>query len=87
MKTKKKIIKVIDDIEFGFWDDKDGVFITFGNMKNEEIKKLIKSNNFRKKLLDSIDTLKFSIKDCIGRDLKDIWERLDKLEKRIEEIK
>lgn len=83
MKTVIKYETRVDDITFGYFDEKrDGEFITLDS--EEEIKAFTKRKNWQTELISLIDSMKNHMKDCIRDDLVDLQQRLDKLERKLE---
>jgi hypothetical protein len=81
MKTKKAIVTETDSIVFGWLDGEE--FIEMNDGTREE---LLKRKDFRRKLLEALEFIVWDLRTHISTDLKDIWKRLDSLEKRIELI-
>lgn len=76
METLKKIDTQTNHLIFGYMDGED-----FIELEDEDfIKEFLKRKDWKEKLIDSINMLIADIKDNVGGDLKDIWERLDKLQ-------
>jgi len=83
MKTIKTIgSRTSDDLKFYYWPSPE-------NEKDEpepiildeaDIDELVKRPKFKKELLDSINCFVADIQQSVGDDLKDIWDRLDKIE-------
>jgi len=80
MKTVKSIENHLDDIQFGWWDPEKEEFYPIELAEDEEGQKLLKREDVIERFLDSMILFTNDLKENIGRDLKDIWERLDRIE-------
>ena len=84
MKTETTIKSNIDDLSLHYYEEEEDIdlSIPFKIPEPEAAKKLECSET----LIDTLCALVTSIRELLGSDLKDIWERLDKLERRIERL-
>ena len=80
MKTTTVIKSHIEDdmSELGWWDDGGDTFHPL--QSDEAIAEFIKRDDFREKLIDGVDMYLQCLVGTILEDLKDIWERLDRIE-------
>jgi hypothetical protein len=72
----KKIVAKLDELEFGFWEDDGDVFVT----DKEAVKAHL---NLSDEAYDSISMFVSDIKALVGKDLQDIWERLEILDEKV----
>ncbi len=78
MKTieTKRVEAEIDNLEFGYWDDEGDTFVT----ENELVQKKF---DLSEDAISSIQMFTNDLKESLGRDLRDIWERLDGIQSEI----
>ena len=79
MKTSKRIDCETERIRFGYFDEEKQEWIDLDSI--EEIEKFAKRKDFRTELGNALNELTEMIIECVGSDLRDIWKRLDKLER------
>ncbi|MCK4825151.1 hypothetical protein KA005_55900 [bacterium] len=75
METKKIIEAEIDSLDLHVMEDDQ--FVTQKEVNSKEMSRLMKCSE---ETVDSLLMLISDIKEAMGRDLKDIWERLDRIE-------
>ena len=75
MKTKKIIEAEIDSLDLHVMEDDQ--LVAQKEVSEQEMSRLMKCSE---ETVDSLSMLISDIKEDIGRDLKDIWERLDRIE-------
>ena len=80
MKTKTRVAADIDSLEFGYWDPETEDFIPVDVTNVDQLKQAAAALECSERLIDTIGTLTASISELISSDLKDIWERLDRIE-------
>ena len=80
MKTvrSEKIVAEIDSLEFGYWDSDAEDFITDA----DEVKAYLGLSD---RAYDSISMFIDDIKEKLGKDLQDIWELLEMLDRKVHE--
>ncbi len=80
MKTirSEKTIKNLDNLKFGFWDDEADEFV-------HEAADVKAHLGLSDKAYDSIEMFVADIKQYIGDDLKDIWDWLELLDRKVHE--
>lgn len=83
MKSEVKINAEIDSLTFRWWDDTAEDFIPLND--DEAIKAFLKRRDYRAKLIDAINMLAGDISEKVGEDLKDVWKRLDDIDRRLKE--
>lgn len=78
MKTvvTEKVVMDVKSLQLGYWDDEKEDFIPIEDATDEVVTLLAVSPAF----LNVLITLVEDIKDKVGRDLADIWKRLDAIE-------
>jgi len=79
MKTSKRIDCETERIKFGYFDEEKQKWIDLDSI--EEIEKFAKRKDFRTELGNALNGLTEMIIECVGTDLRDIWKRLDQLER------
>lgn len=77
MKTKKVIVSMSKELEFGFWDYSKEEFVSI-EPTNPEHQKILGASEI---LLDALAMCFSNASEWIHEDLKDIWERLDTIVK------
>ena len=80
MKTVERINCETENIRFGYFDEESQNWIDLDN--EEKIEKFAKRKDFRTELLSIIENLTENIIEQVRSDLRDIWKRLDQLEKK-----
>jgi hypothetical protein len=78
MKTvrTKRIVAELDGLQFGYWDMENEEFVPIENMSTEEIRVVAEKMGVKPLLLDTLSMFSDSIREMVGKDLEDIWERL-----------
>ena len=74
----EKIVANLDGLEFGYWDDEASDFVTDA----AEVKAYLGLSD---RAYDSISMFVADIKEMVGKDLKDIWEWLELLDRKVHE--
>ena len=74
----EKIVAELDKLAFGYWDDEGGDFVTDA----DEVKAYLGLSD---RAYDSIQMFVGDIKEYVGKDLKDIWEWLELLDREVHE--
>ena len=78
MKTVQKIEANIDNLHFGYWDAEAEEFIELKDTaSDEQIKEMAEKLDCSPKLVEAIQSLTSAIVEYVGKDLKDIWQRID----------
>lgn len=80
MITKKTIEANVDMLRFGYWDDESDTFIALDHCDKDKAMEILGINPV---LLRAFNMFASEIVDLMGRDLRDIWKRLDKMEHKI----
>ena len=79
MKTITKIESCIDSAgEFGWWDEEADTFYSLES--DEAVADFVKRKDFRKELVNGINSHLRCLVETIRGDLEDIWKRLDRIE-------
>ena len=81
MKNKVKIEAYIDDVIYGWWDPDGEEFVEIET--DEDIPELTNRADAMELLVHSVLFLCNEIKSHMKNDLCDIWERIDRLEEKI----
>lgn len=84
MNTEKEVSTNTDSLIFGYWEDETETFVPLTD--EEDVKEFLGRNDWKEKLIDAIEMTVQSISEEVSRDLTEIWERQEKIEKRIENI-
>lgn len=78
--TIVRVDSEIEKLQLGWWNDEKEEFTPIeGPTDFEEAATILGCSE---KMLESLDMLVDYLKELIGKDLRDIWERLDTLERR-----
>ncbi len=78
MKTEISTIAETDRIVFGYCDADKAEYIELRNSNSvKEIAEASEKLGCSPLLIDALISLVDTIADCVGKDLKDIWKRLD----------
>ena len=73
-----KVICEMDDLDFGFWDDDSDTFVRL-ETDPAAVQKHLKLSD---EVMSSITMFVADIKELIGNDIVEIWERLDYVEEK-----
>lgn len=76
MKTKQVIESNTDNLLFGYWDEENQEFIALECVDSEKIKKAAELFECSPLLVDTLIYLTESIAELVGKDLKDIWNKI-----------
>jgi len=84
MKTviTKRIEMATQEIRFGYWDMARHKFIPLYDLNEDESAEAATKLGVSELLLDSLTVFSDTIAELVGRDLANIWERLDRIEKK-----
>ncbi len=74
----EKIVAELDNLEFGYWDDDASIMVT----DKDEVMSALGLDVLA---YDAIEMFIADIKEKIGKDLKDIWEWLELLDRKAHE--
>ena len=79
MKTVQtvKIEKETDDLQFGWLDEETEEWYAFDDMSEEALVEFCQRKDFRKLLVDAITQYAVQVQETIGKDLADLWKRMD----------
>ena len=75
-----KIETKLDDLEFGYWDEEAQTFVGVERNHQEVQDKF----NLSDDAISSLTMFLADVKELIASDLADIWERLDEIDKRLD---
>jgi hypothetical protein len=85
METKviTKIISDIEDLKFGFWDEKKELFI---ELDPENLVSISKALDCSTELVTSLGVFSESLKELVKSDLVDIWKRLSEIDRKVKRL-
>ena len=72
-----KIEKEIDDLQIGWFEEKTEQWHVFDDMSEEELAEFCQRQDFRNLLVEAIMQYAVQVRETIGRDLADLWKRMD----------
>jgi len=82
MKTQRKVTANVDQLQFGYWDMEIEEFVPIDAQYVDQVQKAITELGCTEGLLDALAMFAANIVEMIGDDLRDIWARLDNIEKK-----
>ena len=89
MNTKSEITSNVEDTRFSWWDEETETahsLVTEGDFQKMLEAGEKAGKDWRFILVDATNSAFIELSCAADRDLKQIWERLDKLERRLESI-
>lgn len=81
MKTIARITANIDHLQFGYWDMDTEEFVPVDAQHVDELQQAVSKLGTTEELLDALAIFAANISGSIGEDLRDIWKRLDDIER------
>ena len=81
METQRKVIALVDSLQFGYWDMEDEEFVPIDEY-TVHVNKGVASLGCSEALLIALSMFAEAISETVGADLRDIWARLDSMEKK-----
>lgn len=77
MKTERIVQAHVDNVQFGYWNTETNTFVPVNVTRQDDVDIAAETLECSKLLIDTLGILTMSITDRVGKDLKDIWRRLD----------
>lgn len=73
MENELKVVKHLDNLQFGFWSEEDETFVPLIESNKDKIAEHLGCSE---EFLDAIEMFVADIKELVGKDLKDIWNKV-----------
>ncbi len=80
MKTVQTVEKETDDLQIGWYEEKTEQWHAFDDMREEELAEFCQRQDFRNLLVEAIMQYAQQVHETIGKDLADLWKRMDRIE-------
>lgn len=80
MKTVQTVEKETDDLQIGWYEEETEDWHAFDDMSEEELAEFCQREDFRKLLVAAIKQYAEQIHETLGKDLSDLWKRMDRIE-------